>query len=319
MTKTFVDLANNALKRAGQQSISSFEESSEEAKVCASLCHSILATLLSGTIGHTWTWARRVASGVSTTSEHPRWRYAYVLPSDLVKIVEVLDPTQPKCAYQPERQLLERRYPFTVGMEGTGSAIKRVLLCQLSPVSLTYISNAVPLDLWPQAFTRAYEFALAREISIDLGQNPSLTAALENQAAQALEAAYEADRTTQNMTSEHMPDWVRARFGFCAPHAFEHCFSWADPALKSEMITGKFARSLAPLSTTPAPQAQQRHATGIPRAQRHPLVDEYIPTPLPDARIGTLTIGVSPIDWRRKHHPGLDNASNPDGSGEIEQ
>lgn len=327
MATTFVDLSNRALRRLGQSPISSLSDGSEEASICAEFNQPVLNALLANPQSATyatysWQWPRRVASGTSGASTNPRWKFEYVLPSDCINVAELIDPNIPAEHWRPERRMFRDVIPFEEGIGGEDPANPvPVIWCNLSAISVFYVSNALPIDSWPPAFMRAYYLALACEIAVDLGNNPSLTANVQADAARALDAAIQADQRVQVASVSYVPDWMAARGG-CFSYEREHRRRaiQSSQSFPSGYIVGQVdAASPVPYHLTPANSLNGVPSMGIPNdanRNRHALhVHEWTP----DSRIGVLAIGASPIGWRRPFHPQIGNAANPDGTGEFDQ
>lgn len=327
MATTFVDLSNRALRRLGQSPISSLDDGSEEAGICAEFNQPVLNALLanpqSATFStYSWQWPRRVASGTSGASTNPRWKYEYALPSDCISVAEMIDPTIPAEHWRPERRLFRGVIPFEEGVGGSDpDAPVPVIWCNLPAISVFYVSNALAIDSWPAAFSRAYYLALACEIAVGLGNNPALTANVQADAARALDAAIQADQRVQNLSVSYVPDWMVGR-GDCPEWDRErrHVAVQSNQSFPSGYITGQSdAASPVPYYLNPASSLNGVPSMGIPNdsdRSRHALhVHEWTP----DSRIGVLTIGRSPVGWRRPFHTKIINAANPDGSGEYDQ
>lgn len=326
MATTFVDLSNRALRRLGQSPISSFDDGSEEASICAEFNQPVLNALLanpqSATFAtYSWQWPRRVASGTSGASTNPRWGYEYVLPSDCINVSELIDPSIPATHWKPERRLFRDVIPFEEGIGGEDPASPvPVIWCNLPAISVFYISNALPIDSWPPAFMRAYYLALACEIAVDLGNNPALTANAQADAARALDAAIQADQRVQTVSASYVPDWMEVRGGCFDPrHEHKRRAEQSAQSFPSGYIVGQAdAASPIPYHLKPADSLNGVPSMGIPDdsvRNRHALhVHEWTP----DSRIGVLAIGSSPVGWRRPFHTKILNAAAPDASGEYD-
>lgn len=125
---------------------------------------------------HNWSWATRratltdVTAAEITTPKRLGWAYAYTLPSDLVRFID-LDlgyRSGPAAAtYDPnEPNQLGARWTLEMNTAGTG----KVLLCDISGAVGVYTARITTLSLWDldaiDALVWAMSFALAMPMAV---------------------------------------------------------------------------------------------------------------------------------------------------------
>lgn len=309
--------------RLGTQSaLTSFDDGSVEASVCHAFYDDVLHALLAhpasmGGPVHTWQWARCVGDGTTAISDTPRWRYEVALPPDAVHIVQVSNALH-NTPYNPHRRLFERYDAAEKGMgKAGGTVLIPVLFTNHQQVSVTYITNAVEIDFWPPAFRRAFWLSLAASIATTLGIDGSTGAAVAQEAEREVARACLADQRVEVVSTETPPDWLGVRFD--GTHSERHSLSHISESIASGYSAGG---SQPPSPTAPpyAPPVEPNGVipTGLTKRDIANGSDTYIPATTPDGRAGILTIGMSPIGWRRPYHTDTINPNASDGTGEYD-
>ncbi|MBE1723182.1 hypothetical protein [Bombella apis] len=320
---TAIDLCRRALMRLGTQSgITAFDDGSVEASVCAAYYDDVLLGLLAhpasfGGPAYTWQWPRCVGTGTAVASDSPLWRYEILMPEDSVRVLRVDDGKTVRPVDQ-RMTMFDRRDSFGEGMGKAGGTVLRpVILTDSQTVSVTYITRNVDIDYWPAAFRRAFWLCLASAIATTLGIDGNTIAAVEQEASREVERACLADQRVDVVSTETMPDWLDVRFSGLGYGHHIHQTS-------NTMAVGYVAGGSQPPSPTAAPYAPPMGPNGvIPTGLTARDIAEgdhqYIPADTPDGRVGILTIGRSPVGWRRPYHTTTINPNADDASGEYDR
>lgn len=308
--------------RLGTQSgITAFDDGSVEASVCAAYYDDVLLGLLAhpasfGGPAYTWQWPRCVGTGTAVASDSPLWRYEILMPEDSVRVLRV-DDGKTVSPVDQRMKMFDRRDSFGEGMGKAGGTVLRpVILTDSQTVSVTYITRNVDIDYWPAAFRRAFWLCLASAIATTLGIDGNTIAAVEQEASREVERACLADQRVDVVSTETMPDWLDVRFsGLGHGHHIHQTSNTLD--------AGYVAGGSQPPSPAASPYAPPMGKNGvIPTGLTTRDIAEddylYIPADTPDGRIGILTIGSSPVGWRRPHHTTTINAAASDESGEYD-
>ncbi|MBM3099134.1 hypothetical protein JRX38_14175 [Gluconobacter cerinus] len=321
MATTQIDLCNRALRRLGTQStITSLTDGSVEADTCAAFYDDVLESLLenpqcSAYPSYSWQWPRRVASGSSGTSNNPRWKYEYQLPTDCMSVSGIIDPNAPNGWWlKPERMFLLPT-PYEIGAGGPDDAPVSVIWCDSGTIDLLYVSNGISIDNWPANFRRAFWLTLAGEMGTGLGVSGSILSSIASEADRVLGQACQADQRVEVVSTEYIPDWMMARG---LPLAHDHRASQTLETYPSGYIVGDASANVpTPNYLVPSTGANGVSALGLQPRDIGDRGNIYIPADTPDSRIGVLAIGDSPIAWRRPYHNQIILGEEP-GEGETE-
>ena len=317
---TAIDLCNRAMMRLGTQSnITAFDDGSVEASVCAAYYDDVLLGLLAhpasfGGPSYTWQWPRCVGTGTAIPSESPLWQYEILLPEDSVRVLRVDNGKTVKPVNQ-RMKMFDPRDSFGEGMgKAGGNDLRPVILTNHESISVTYITKNVDIDYWPPAFRRAFWLCLASSVATTLGIDGNTTAAVEQEASREVERACLADQRVEVVSTETVPDWLGVRFsGLGYGHHIHQTGNTLD--------VGYVAGGSQPPSPAAAPYAPPMGPngvipTGLTTRDIAAGSDLYIPADTPDGRIGILTIGRSPVGWRRPYHTPTINPNAADKTGE---
>lgn len=326
MATTQIDLCNRALRRLGTQStISALTDVSTEAETCAAFYDDVLEALLenpncSAYPNYSWQWPRRVTSGTSSGSTNPRWKYEYTLPSDCVGVSGLIRPDAPHHWWtQPERMFL-RPVPYEIGssMAG-GSELVPVIWCDESSIDVLYVSAGMAIDNWPATFRRAFWLSLAAQMATTLGIDGNTTSAVMAEADRAIGQACQADQRVEVVSTDYTPDWVMVRDARFYGMHHEHRAQQSLASYPSGFIVGNAdAAAPTPSYLVPSTGANGVSALGLKPDDIANRDNVYVSADTPDSRVGVLSIGMSPVGWRRPYHKTIENAHAADASGEYE-
>lgn len=153
-----LDVASNALFLMGADSISSFTESTTEAKVANALYEDIVQSSFAS---HRWRFATKQAS-VSKLDVVPTGRYSasYHIPSSCVTVNAVT----------------LNHFPVEYDIYQN-----KIYCDETQDLVIDYIDR-VPESDWPSYFTTAVEFSLAATFAITIARDASLSQLMEGKA-----------------------------------------------------------------------------------------------------------------------------------------
>ncbi|KXV13941.1 hypothetical protein [Gluconobacter oxydans] len=322
MATTQIDLCNMALRRLGTQStITALTDGSVEADTCSAFYDQVLNSLLanpqcSAYPNYSWQWPRAVASGTGAKSTFPRWKYEYALPEDCITVCELFPTNAPPCSRTQDR-LFGRFIDYQEGQGfAGGTAAVPVIWCDIPSASVVYITGAVDIAYWPPAFTRAFWLSLAAEMATSLGIDGNTTSAVMAEADRAVSQACQADQRVEVLSTDYVPDWMAVR-GYPFGHRHEHIEQSLSTYPSGFIVGDASATSPTPAYLTPANTLNGVASTGLQPRDIGDRLNQYIPADTPDGRIGVLSIGASPIGWRRPYHKTIILGDEP-GEGETE-
>lgn len=317
---TQIDLCNAALLRAGTRStITSLDDGSAEATACGAFWQMCLDTLFSA---YQWRFCRVTATGTGAPSTDPQWGYEFQRPADCVcvhKVLSAAPPHHPPADHEARRALFQCALPFGEGVGTAGTTeTGPVIRTNHGSVLVQYASNAQPIDNWRQPFREAFTWALAAEIAIAVTGSGEVANQMRSMAAQALQQAMQADQVIEQKTADYVPDWIKVR-GMPALRD-----EWRPIRQVSETFPGGFivgdsaATSPIPAHLMPVNTLNAVPNMGLDSKDIANRDSQYIAASAPDGRIGVLTIGATPVGWRRPNHGGIALGA-ADGNGETEQ
>lgn len=254
---------------------------------------------------------------VRAASTNPRWAYEYALPEGCVHVCEIINPSIQQKRWQPQNRLFEPVVPYQTGTGTAGGTTPvPVIWCNLSTLSVLFISEALPIDSWPATFRRAFWLLLAAEMECDTGRQFRDSRRDCREADSAVAQACRADQRVEVQTLDFVPDWIAVR-GY--PFMRDH-----QPGVQSlnsypaGYAAGQAdAQSPVPSYLTPADSLNGVSANGLTPRDIANRDSQYVDANVPDSRIGVLRIGVSPIGWRRPYHKNITLGAQP-GDGEVE-
>lgn len=192
-----VAVINVALRRLGQETITSLTEGSRAANLANPHYDELLELL---TRRNQWNWAeKRVQLARSASTPVSTFDYQFFMPADCARVVVVSadDSGSSNLRY-------ELAYDDTDG---------NVLLADATQIYLTYVSYVTDTAKMPPDFRYALSMALARDLAIPLTNSRGIADDMRDAAEKAWLRAVSTDGI------EDMPDrrpdgsWVTARFG----------------------------------------------------------------------------------------------------------
>ena len=165
-TMTDVEICSMALLKLGASPIQSFDDSSVEAELAASLYPSLRDAVL---VSHPWEFS--LAESRLETDPDPAeggFAFAFRLPADLLRSLTAGPPGHPR---------------------GTVFKVSGLrLLCDRGDVTLVY-QRRIPADLYPPHFVQALVARVAAELCIPLTESTSRSQALQSLAQAELRHA----------------------------------------------------------------------------------------------------------------------------------
>ena len=192
---------NRALLKLGVQRVTSEDEESEPARA-AKL---VFDTACQGELRrHAWSFAKaRTSLPADATAPSYGWTYAYTLPPDWLRLLQVGEYYDWPSGRFPVGQ---RVVPYEI--EG-----RKILTDYGAPLNIRYIKDVTedPTQ-WDAAFFEAFCLRLAIEMAPTLVKSEALVARLEKQYSEAIR---EAKRTNAiELPPEPIPDsdWMSERF-----------------------------------------------------------------------------------------------------------
>jgi hypothetical protein len=184
MAITSNDVANRALAQIGNQlSVSgqwpSFTGSGSAAGACNTLYQSVWWMLLRE---QDYEFARAVAA-LTVTGQTPiaPWNFAYLYPSDCLKVRQVTPESQSANDPQPVY--------WTVETQVLSGVPTRTIQCSEQNAQLVYTTSAVTESEWDSSFTEVVVRTLASELAIALGGRPDLSRAKLGEAGSIMESS----------------------------------------------------------------------------------------------------------------------------------
>lgn len=215
MMTTVVDICNLALARVGnaaQVTSVSPPDGSGEAQYCLLFYPQAVNMVLER---HAWTFATVTAAGTQASeNNNPAWSFAYTLPSDFFRLVDVRAAFVPPCPVpfygnanvfvDAARQSLE--FELSAG----------VLYCNFDAINLVYVSTLdISADLYDSLFVECVTWVLASYlagvlIKGDVGVSAAQRCiqAFEN----ALTVAATRDGQGVRKKQHYVPQGIAARF-----------------------------------------------------------------------------------------------------------
>lgn len=226
-----IDLCNRALDEiVADGTITDFDEPSKEAQVCKRHYPAVRRSLLRAA---PWGFARRqltltlLGSLTEGTSVQP-WAYKYLYPANCLKVRYLIPTLQPASSdvvltgdYFLNCATSYRGSPFKVANELVSEHNSRkIVLSNLQEAVAVYVVDEETVDLFDSEFQEALVAALAAAICLPISGNKELTQLKIAQAQSMIEQARASDANESMPTTDHVPDWIRARgdngygFGF---------------------------------------------------------------------------------------------------------
>lgn len=216
-----VSICNKALSEIGARaSIVNLDELSKEAKACKLHYDDVRRSLLRA--AH-WGFARTqrnltlLGSAEAGTSQHP-WLYMYAYPSDCLKMRYLL-PQPTEGAIDSEVVLIGDTWQGVM-VPGPSRANRflianndgqKVILTNLRNAIGVYTGDISNVEQFDQGFEGALTMALAAKLTIPVTGNVGMKSNFEQLAFVAVQDARASDGNEAIATTDHTPDWIRAR------------------------------------------------------------------------------------------------------------
>lgn len=202
-TASWTDVANSALLKLGTQLIASLNQPSVGSKLCKMRLPITVPLIL-----RKFPWKSAMTtvtlSPLSIAPPDPNWKYAYQLPTDIVRIWKLNEVSFGKNFIKRKNQIWSNSGTTTQTLsDGT------IVVTGDSPV-LTYVQNAyltTPSDL-DDLLIEAIACQLAVDLSYQIAESIPLKQDLKTDAKTALQNA----KTVDSMETPEVFDWEASEF-----------------------------------------------------------------------------------------------------------
>jgi hypothetical protein len=199
-----VSIWNLALAHVGEGTqVSDPEESTTVARVCRTAWDQARDAVLAA---YPWAWARRVISAVAYDTAPLPWAYAYLMPADLVTMLQVVptwadQPVGWAVDWQPAYggwYLYDPQYTSRIPWEIMGATDEDgldtpLVVCDAPLASLVYTRKVETTTLYPPPVVDAMSARLAFDICIPLSRSSEIRTLLWSMAQARLQDAMAAD------------------------------------------------------------------------------------------------------------------------------
>lgn len=187
-----VDLVNRAFGKIDARQIQSFTDGTPEADLATSYYESTLEELLAE---HPWRFATTRAELAPATAVDG-WDYAFTLPSDLIRIVELAD-----------NENFYGSGTFRHHREG------RLILTYTDTCYLRYVQRFTTVLYFPPLFQEALAQRFASYVGPHLNRSRAMSEALYELSERTLGKAKSAEAQEEPHEEHPEPSWVTARYG----------------------------------------------------------------------------------------------------------
>jgi hypothetical protein len=173
-----LNIVNLCLPLMGAEKVNSVQDD-DWAKVINAIVPNMYSYLLEE---HTWSWSinYRTLNKLST-NDNPRYKYAYVLPNNFLRVIKVYYAN----SEYPNYNTYENDYKIS------GST----LYSNKEYITIEYTISNYNLDSTPQSFKLALAYKILSEVSASLMNNPSLLQHYTQRAAIEIGNAISIDAT----------------------------------------------------------------------------------------------------------------------------
>lgn len=144
-----VDICNISLGRIGSQPIQSLTENSKAAKNCTLYYDQIRKSVLRS---HNWNFATTIVALELLDETPDEWDYAYQLPVDCLKVIEIVSTAKTKIPYKTQG---------------------RKILTDLDEVKLKYVKDIDDPTMFDDQFMTAFTYRLAADLAMPMTGKPS--------------------------------------------------------------------------------------------------------------------------------------------------
>ena len=187
-----VSIANVAFVRLGVATISALTDDAPQARIANRTFDHFRDDMLRE---HTWNWATKRTS-LSASAAAPEWKftYAYVLPADYMRLVEVNNPSG---------------YEYRIELTDDGP----VIVTDLSaPLEIAYVAKITNVAYWDAKFVAAVSARLAMEWSEQLTAVSTLHETLQKEYLKALSDAKAVESQEDSVREIDVSPWISARY-----------------------------------------------------------------------------------------------------------
>jgi hypothetical protein len=189
-----VEIVNLALARIGQGApIASLDEEGEPASQAKAVLPFARDDVLRA---YAWPFAtRRVSLAIISGVDATPWGYAYRVPSDCVRVTDLPVSTSVEAV------------PFEIGGDDSGGLI----LTDLTPATLRYVTRVENLSLWPSQVAGVLAWYLAAELATTIARDGNRADAMRARARVALSEAVAWAAGEAQASPEPTPHFIAAR------------------------------------------------------------------------------------------------------------
>lgn len=217
-----VEVCNDALRAIGEAGLVTSirpADSSTEARICAALFDRARDDVLAS---RNWGFATTRRAGQPVPSTTPVWEFAFVKPSDCVRLIKVL----PKDAVDDEivsprtrGHLSTDLPPIVLGASAAKHEEEeqedgtRVVHCNIEEVSLKFVRRHTAVADWPAKAREALVLMLAGRVGAEITrgvEGAKLRRDFELLAYQKIQDAAEHDASEYENPPVHVPSWLQA-------------------------------------------------------------------------------------------------------------
>lgn len=190
------EIANGVMRLLGQQTFTLSDGTPHDAQF-GDLYDEVLADLLRS---HPWNFAtKREELTQNGTAPIFEFEFAYDLPADFIRIISVHPNSDGRGTIVYREELVD----------DTGDT--RVLVAGANELWLRYVALITDTTLFPPDFTRALQYALARDLSIPITDSNTLEDTFGKKADRWLAKARSADGLGQYPERRPRGSWVEVR------------------------------------------------------------------------------------------------------------
>lgn len=183
------DIANMALRRVGEQTIGSFDETSKNAEIIKLIFDPVYEQCL---LSHRWNFATKRAS-IPESTETPTFGYTKMYPL----------PTDPKCI----KVVRLESYNDNYRVEGDN-----IVCDEASPLNIVYIAKINDFSKLTPLFTKFFYLSLAVEMAYTMVESNAILNGLVQLQDKALEEARQIDTQEGTEEIEQSSSWLKARY-----------------------------------------------------------------------------------------------------------
>jgi hypothetical protein len=106
-----------------------------------------------------WPFALRQVAGTTGPSTVSGWAYSWLYPADCIRLRSIAPATIPSPDFDPQAVL------WTLYNDQTQSPPQKVILTQITPVSLNYVGQITDMTTWEPLFVNAVAQALGQKLA----------------------------------------------------------------------------------------------------------------------------------------------------------